>query len=75
MQERTETEGGIPLRSLDVVHKRSTSSARKREREEDNKRVFRGLALFLGEQPSLISAFLEQRRVASRSQVHVICRK
>lgn len=31
MQERTKTEGGIPLRSLDVVHKRSTSSVRKRE--------------------------------------------
>ena len=51
MQERTRTGGGIPLRSLDVVHKRSTSSARKREREENDKRVFRGLALFLGEQP------------------------
>jgi hypothetical protein len=52
VQERTKTEGGIPLRSLDVVHKRSTSNVRKREREEDSKRVFRGLALFLGQQPS-----------------------
>lgn len=31
VQDRTETGGGIPLRSLDVVQKRSTSSARKRE--------------------------------------------